>query len=71
MDLCASSHMTLDRNCFQAFSSVGDNGVIADMIQAEYMGVGSIRLFCRLPSGDISVVLSHHVLFVPNLRQSL
>jgi hypothetical protein len=30
-----------------------------------------VRLSCRLPSGDISVVLLHRVIFVPSLRKSL
>jgi hypothetical protein len=55
--------MTPDRNCFESFSSVRGNVVLADKNQVEYTGVGSVRLSCRLPSGDISVVLLRRVLF--------
>jgi hypothetical protein len=63
--------MTPDRNCFESFSSVRGNVVLANKTQVEYTGVSSVRLSCRLPSGDISVVLFHRVLFVPSLRKSL
>jgi hypothetical protein len=63
--------MTPDRNCFESFSSVRGNVVLADKTQVEYTGVGSVRLSCHLPSGDISVVLLRRVLFVPSLRKSL
>jgi hypothetical protein len=67
----ASSHMTPDRNCFEYFSSVRGNVVLADKTHLEYTGVGSVRLSYHLPSRDISVVLLHHVHFVPSLRKSL
>jgi hypothetical protein len=70
-DTGTSSHMTLDRNCFESLSSGRGNVVLADKTQVEYTGVGSVRLSCRLPSGDISVVLLRRVLFVPSLRKSL
>jgi hypothetical protein len=70
-DTGASSHMTLDRNCFKSFSSVQGNVVLADKTQVESTGVGSVPLSCRFPSGDISVVLVCHVLYVPSLRKSL
>jgi hypothetical protein len=63
--------MTRGRNRFKSFSSVRGNVVHADKTQVEYTGVGSVRLFCRLPSGDISVGLLGRVLFVPSLRKSL
>jgi hypothetical protein len=67
----ASSHMTRDRNCFESFSSVRGNVVLADKTQVEYTAVSSVRRSCRLPSGEISVVLLHRVLFVQSLRKSL
>jgi hypothetical protein len=70
-DTGASSHMTPDRNCFESFSSVRSNVVLADKTQVEYTGVGSVHCSCRHSSGDISVVLLHHVLFVKSLRRSL
>jgi hypothetical protein len=70
-DTGASSHMTPDRNYFKSFSSARGNVVLADTTQVEYIGVGSVRYLCRLPSGDISVVLLCRVLFVPSLRKYL
>jgi hypothetical protein len=70
-DTGASSHMTPDRNCFESFSSVRGNVVLADKTQIEYTGVSLVRFSSRLPSGDISVVLLHRILFVPSLRKSL
>jgi hypothetical protein len=67
----AFSHITPDRNCFESFSSVRGNVVLADKTQVEYTGVGLGRLSCRLPSGDISVVLLRRSLFVPSLWKSL
>jgi hypothetical protein len=63
--------MTADSNCFESFSSFRGNVVLADKTQIEYTGVGSVRISCHLPSGDISVVLLSRVLFVPSLRKSL
>jgi hypothetical protein len=70
-DTGASSHMTPDRNCFESFSSVQGIVVLADKTQVDYTGVGSVRLSCRLPTGDISVVLLCSIHFVPSLRKSL
>jgi hypothetical protein len=69
-DSSASSHMTPDRNCFESFSSVRGNVVLADKTQVQYTSVGMVRLSCGLPSGDISVVLLRRVLFVPSLWKS-
>jgi hypothetical protein len=63
--------MSPDKNCFESFSSVRGNVVLADKTQVEYTGVGLGRLSCPLPSGGISVVLLRRVLFVPSLRKSL
>jgi hypothetical protein len=63
--------MTPDRNCFESFLSVSGKVVLADKIQVEYTGVSSVRLSYHLPSGDISVVLLHRVLFVLSLRKSV
>jgi hypothetical protein len=63
--------MTPDRHCFESFSSVLGNVVLADKSQVEYTGVGSVCQSCRLPSGDISVVLLHRIVFVLSLRKSL
>jgi hypothetical protein len=63
--------MTPDKNCFESFSSVGGNVVLADKTQVEYTGIGSVHLSYRLPSGDISIVLLYRFLFVPSLRKSL
>jgi hypothetical protein len=70
-DTGAASHMTPDRNYFESFLSVRGNVVLADKTQVEYTGVSSVRLSCRLPSGDISGVLLRRVLFAPSLRKSL
>jgi hypothetical protein len=70
-DTGASSHMTPGRKCFESFLSVRGNLVLADKTQVEYTSVGSVRLSCRLPSGDISVVLLHRIPFVLSLRKSL
>jgi hypothetical protein len=70
-DTGASSQMTPHRNCFKSFSSVRDNVILADKTQVEYTGIGSVRLSGHLPSGDISVVLLHRVVFVRSLRKSL
>jgi hypothetical protein len=45
------------------------NVVLTDKTQVEYTGVGLVRLSCRLPSGDISVLLVGRILFVPSLRK--
>jgi hypothetical protein len=66
-----SSHLTPDRNWFESFSSVRGNIVLADKTQVEYTDVGSVRLSCRLPSGDISVVLLRCTVLVPSLRKCL
>jgi hypothetical protein len=63
--------MTPDRNWVESFSSVRGNVVLADKTQVENTGVGSVCLSCRLPSGDISIVLLCSILFVPSLRKSL
>jgi hypothetical protein len=63
--------MTPDRICFESLSSVRGNVVLADKTQVEYTGVGSVRLSCRLPSEDFSVILLCQVLFVPSLWKSL
>jgi hypothetical protein len=70
-DTGASSHLTPDRNCFESFASVRGNVIRADKTQVDYTSVDSVRLCCRLPSADISVVLLRRVHFVPSLRKSL
>jgi hypothetical protein len=63
--------MNPDRNCFESFLSVRGNVVLVDKTQIEYTGVGTVRLSCSLPSGDISVVLLCRVVCVPSLLKSL
>jgi hypothetical protein len=63
--------MSLDRNCFESFSSVRSNVVLTDKTQVEYTGIGSVSHPCHLSSGYISVVLLYRVLFVPSLQKSL
>jgi hypothetical protein len=70
-DSRTSADMTPDRNCIESLSSVRGNVVLGDKTQVEYTGVGSVRLSCCLPTGVISVVLLHRVLFVSSLRTSL
>jgi hypothetical protein len=67
----ASSHRTPDRNCFEYFSPVRGNVILLEMTKIEYTDVGSVRLLCHLPRGDISLVLICSILFVPNFRKSL
>jgi hypothetical protein len=61
-----SSHMTPDRRCFRSFLSVRGNAVLTDMTQVEYTSIGLILRSCRHPSGDISMILFHRILFVPS-----
>jgi hypothetical protein len=70
-DTGTSSHMTPDRKCFESFSSVRGNEVLADKTQVEYTRIGSVSLSCRLPSGDISVVLLRRLNFVLSLWKSV
>jgi hypothetical protein len=63
--------MTPDWNCFESFSPVRGYVTLADKTQVEYTGVGSVRLSCRLPGGETSVVLLRRVLLVPSFRKSL
>jgi hypothetical protein len=62
--------MTPDRICFESVSSVRGNIVLAEKTQVEYTGIGSVPLFCNIPSRDISIVLWCRVLIVPRLRKS-
>jgi hypothetical protein len=36
-----------------------------------YIGIGSVRLCCRPPSRDISIIFLHRVLYFPSLQKSL
>jgi hypothetical protein len=63
--------MTLEGNCFEAFTSVRGNVVLTDKTQVEYTGVSSVCLSCCLPRREISVFLLRYVLIVPSLRKSL
>jgi hypothetical protein len=63
--------MAADRNCFESFSSVHGNVVLADTTQVEYTSVGSVHRSCRVPSGDISVPLLCRYVFIPSLRPCL
>jgi hypothetical protein len=70
-DFGASSHMAPARNYFESFSSVRCNVLLGNKTQIEYTGVGSVCFSCRLPIGDISVVLLRRLLFGPSLRKSV
>jgi hypothetical protein len=70
-DISTSSHLTPDRNCFESFSSVRGNVVLADNTQVEYISVGSVHLSYGLPSGHISIALLGHLHFFPSLLKSL
>jgi hypothetical protein len=70
-DTSASSQMTPDRNCFESFSSVRSNILLADKTEVEYTGIGSVHRSSLRPSGDIVIILLHRILFVPSLWKSL
>jgi hypothetical protein len=67
----AFSHMSPNKTCFESFSSVQGNVVLADKTQVEYTGAGSVRLSCHLLSRDFSIVLLHRILFVLSFRMFL
>jgi hypothetical protein len=52
----ASSHMSLDRNCFESLSSVRCNLVLAYKTPVKYTGISSLSYSNYLPSGDIAGV---------------